>query len=32
MREESQVSCSVDDRYVFNEGLDDSGCQNILFF
>ena len=31
VRKESQVSRSVDDGNIFNQGLDDSGYQNIFF-
>ena len=31
MRKESQDSCSVDDGNIFDQGIDDSGCQNVLF-
>ena len=30
VREESEGSCSVHDSNVFDEGLDDSDCNNIL--
>lgn len=32
MREQIQDSCSVDDGNVFDQGIGDSGCQNILVF
>ena len=31
MRKESQDSCSVNDGNVFDQGIDDLGCQNLLF-
>ena len=31
MREEVQGSCSVDDSNVFDEGLEDVDCKNILY-
>ena len=31
VRDESQGSCSVDDSNVFDEGLDDLDCRNILY-
>ena len=31
VREENQGSCSVDDGNVFDEGLGDSDCRNILY-
>ena len=31
MRKESQDSCSIDDGNILDQGIDDSGCQNVLF-